>query len=41
MIRPANPADAQAIAKVICDSIYACHADHHTIPPRNRKLDSE
>lgn len=34
MIRPANLADAQAIAKVICDSIYACHADHHTIPPK-------
>lgn len=32
MIQHANPTDAQAIANVICDSIHACHADHHNDP---------
>lgn len=32
LIQPANPADAHLIANVICDSIHACHADHHNDP---------
>lgn len=32
MIHSANPADTQAIASVICESIHACHADHHNDP---------
>ncbi|MFW2176806.1 MULTISPECIES: GNAT family N-acetyltransferase [unclassified Moraxella] len=32
MIKPANPTNAEIIAQVICDSIRACHADHHDDP---------